>query len=377
MTDPRVARLAELIAGYSLELQPRNVLRIDVAPVGAPFAVELYRAALRAGAHPYVNVELERLPELLARRGSDEQLDFVSPIAAAEVELVDAVVTVWAETNTRALTNVPPERHQRMIAAGRRLNQRRWDRIAAGEMRWCGVVFPTEAYAQDAQMSLAEHERFVFRACHVEEDGDPVAHWRRMREELARRAERLAGARELRILGPDTDLRVLVEGRRWQPADGRHNMPDGEIFTSPLETATDGDIRFTFPALFRGREVEDIRLRFENGAVVASEASRGGDFLEALLEMDDGARRLGEVAFGLNYEIERFTNNTLFDEKIGGTMHLALGSAFEELGGQNQSGLHWDLVCDLRADGEVYADGELVWRAGRFLEQPEPAIEHV
>jgi aminopeptidase len=377
MTDPRLARLAELIVGYSLELRPGNVVRIDAAAVGAPLAVELYRAALRADAHPYVNVELERLPELLAREGSDEQLDFVSPIATAEIDLVDALVSVWAESNTRALSNVTPERHRRMVAATRRLSQRRWDRIAAGELRWCGVVCPTQAHAQDARMSLGEYERFVFRACHVEEEGDAVGHWRRVREQLARRAGSLGGARELRIVGPDTDLRLLLEGRQWRAADGRYNMPDGEIFTSPVETATEGEVRFTLPAIFRGREVEDIRLRFENGAVVASEAAHGGDFLEALLQMDDGARRLGEAAFGLNYEIDRTTNNTLFDEKIGGTMHFALGAAFEELGGRNRSGLHWDLVCDLRAEGEVYADGELVWRAGRFLEQPEPAIERV
>jgi aminopeptidase len=375
MTDPRLARLGELIVEYSLGLGPGSVFRIDVSPLGAPLAVELYRAALRAGAHPYVNVELERLPELLAKEGNDEQIDFVSPIAKAELELVDAVVSIWAESNTRALSNVPPERHQRVIAAGRPLNQRRWERISAGDMRWCGVVFPTAAHAQDAQMSLAEYERFVFRACHVEADGDPVGHWRGVREELAQHAEHLARATELRILGPDTDLRVLVGGRRWDAADGRYNMPDGEVYTSPVETATEGEIRFTFPAIFRGREVEDIRLRFESGEVVAAEAERGSDFLDALLRLDDGARRLGEVAFGLNYEIDRLTNNTLFDEKIGGTMHVALGSAFEDLGGRNKSGLHWDLVCDLRAEGQVYADGELVWQAGRFLERPEPALE--
>jgi aminopeptidase len=377
MRDPRLARLAELIVGYSLELRPGKVLRIDAAPIAAPLAVELYRAALRAGAHPYVNVEPERLPELLAKEGNDDQLEFVSPIATAEIELVDALVSVWAESNTRALSNVPPERHQRMIAAGRPLTQRRWERISAGELRWCGVVFPTEAQAQDAQMSLAEYERFVFRACHVESEGDALGHWRGVHEELARHTEVLGEARELRIVGPGTDLRVLVEGRRWQPADGRHNMPDGEIFTSPVETATEGEIRFTFPTLFRGREVEDIRLRFEQGAVVATEAARGGEFLDALLAMDDGARRLGEVAFGLNYEIDRPTNNTLFDEKIGGTVHVALGSSFQQLGGRNRSGLHWDLVCDLRAEGEVYADDELIWRDGRFLEQPAPAIERV
>jgi aminopeptidase len=377
MRDSRLARLADLIVGYSLELRPGNVLRIDAAPIGAPLAVELYRAALRSGAHPYVNVEPERLPELLAKEGNDEQLEFVSPIATAEIELVDALISVWAESNTRALSNVSPERHRRMIAAGRPLTQRRWERISAGELRWCGVVFPTEAQAQDAQMSLAEYERFVFRACHVESEGDALGHWRGVHDELASRTEALAEAKELRIVGPDTELRVRVEGRRWQPADGRHNMPDGEIFTSPVEAATEGEIRFTFPTLFRGREVEDIRLRFEHGAVVASEAARGGEFLDALLAMDDGARRLGEVAFGLNYEIDRPTNNTLFDEKIGGTVHVALGSAFQQLGGRNRSGLHWDLVCDLREDGEVYADEELIWRAGRFLEQPAPAIERV
>jgi aminopeptidase len=375
--DPRVARLGELIVSYSLELERGQILRVDVPPVAAPLAVELYRAALRAGGHPYANVELEQLPEILVKKGNDDQLEFLSPIAGAEIEFVDAIVTVWAESNTRALSRVPPERHQRLIASSRRLAKRRWERIAAGELRWCGVVFPTTAHAQDAEMSLDEYEQFVFRACHVEGTEDPVAHWNGVSDELHRRAEVLGEAHEIRIVGPDTDLRLGVEGRKWQAADGRYNMPDGEVYTSPLEAATEGEIRFTFPALFRGREVEDIRLRFEGGKVVAAEAARGLEFLEALLEVDEGARRLGEVAFGLNYEIDRFTNNTLFDEKIGGTMHVALGSAFEELGGRNTSALHWDLVCDLRADGEVYADGELVWQAGRFLEQLQPAVERV
>jgi len=153
-------------------------------------------------------------------------------------------------------------------------------------------------------------------------------------------------------------------------------MPDGEVYTSPVETETEGEIRFSFPALFQGREVDDIRLRFEDGSVVSAEATRGGEFLDAVLGLDAGARRLGEVAFGMNHEIDRFTKNILFDEKIGGTMHVALGSAFKELGGVNDSALHWDLVCDLRAEGEVYADGELVWRAGRFLHETAPAAVH-
>jgi len=348
------------------------VVRIDAPPVAEPLAVEVYRAALAAGAHPYVDLQLERLPELLLAEANDEQLDYLSPIAKAEIELVDAIVTIWSESNTRALTHADPERHQRLLGASQELAKRRWQRMSDGDLGWLGVLFPTEAHAQDAQMSLAEYERFVFRACHVEEPGDAVAHWQTVRAELGARAEGLSEARELRIVGPGTDLTLGVEGRRWQAADGRYNMPDGEVYTSPLETATEGEISFVFPALFHGREVADIRLRFEGGEVVTAEASRGREYLDAMLEIDDGARRLGEVAFGLNYEIDRFTQNTLFDEKIGGTMHVALGAAFQDLGGRNESGLHWDLVCDLREDGEVYADGELVWRAGRFLETAAP-----
>jgi len=375
MADRRLARLGELIVGYSLGLQAGKVFRIDTPYVGVPLAIELYRAGLRAGALPYANVELEQLPEILIREGSEEQLDFVPPAAVEEIETVDAIATIWAEGNTRALTGAQPERHQRLIAATRALTQRRWERISAGRMSWSGVLCPTPAHAQDAEMSLADYESFVFRACHVEEEDDAVAHWQSTSADLAARAEQLSRARELRIVGPDTDLRLVVDGRTWEAADGHHNMPDGEVYTSPVETATEGEIRFSFPALFQGREVDDIRLRFEDGSVVAAEATRGGEFLDAVLALDAGARRLGEVAFGMNYEIDRFTKNTLFDEKIGGTMHVALGSAFKELGGVNDSALHWDLVCDLRTEGEVYADGELVWRAGRFLD--EEATESV
>jgi aminopeptidase len=366
--DPRLDRLAELIVGYSLALQPRDVFRIEGGDVAEESLLALYRAGLRAGAFAYFEVGIDRLAELMIAEGSDEQLDYVSRIEWDELEQLDAVATVWAEPNTRSLTNADPERSGRYLAARRSLSRRGWERIAAGELRWCGTLAPVLAYAQDAELPLAEYEEFVYGACHVLDGQDPVAHWQGMSAQLTRHAERLADVRELRILGPDTDLRVGVAGRLWQVADGKTNMPDGEIFTSPHEDATEGEIRFGFPGVFEGREVADVRLRFEGGRVVAAEAGRGGPFLDSLLELDAGARVLGEVAFGLNYGIDRFTRNILFDEKIGGTMHVALGSSFAELGGLNDSKLHWDLICDLRADGEVYADGELVWRAGRFLD---------
>ena len=368
MSDPRLERLARLITGYSLDLQPGEVVRLEGSEAGESLLLELYRAALRLGANPYLDLSIDRLAELMVAEGSDEQLAHVARLEWDELEVLDAAVTVWGETNTRAFTNADPDRHGRRLAARQSLIRRTWERIAAAEMRWCGTLAPANAFAQDAEMSLADYEDFVFGACHVDGEDDPVEYWRAVSSELGAQAERLTGVSELRILGPDTDLRLGVGGRGWEVADGRVNMPDGEIFTSPVEDATEGEIRFTFPALYAGREVTDVRLRFEGGRVVASEAARGGEFLESLLDRDAGSRILGEAAFGLNYGIDRFTGNILFDEKIGGTVHVALGSSFPEVGGRNDSSLHWDLICDLRADGEVHADGELVWKAGRFLD---------
>ena len=370
MSDPRVAKLADLLVNYSLQLQPGQLLRIDAGTVAAPLVTEAYRAALRAGANDRTRIEVEWLDVISVAEANDEQLVFVSEVDRFEVEQVHAVMTIWAERNTRALTQADPQRVSRRIASRRELTKRFWERIDGGEATWVGTRFPTEAHAQDAEMSLQEYEDFVYAACHVREHENPVDHWETVSTELNTRARELETFRELRIVGPDTDLRVGVDGRRWLAADGRLNMPDGEIFTSPVETETEGEIRFSFPAIFHGRSVEDVRLRFEGGRVVASEAKAANDYLRSLLEMDGGSRTLGELAFGMNYEIDRFTRDILFDEKIGGTLHLALGSSFKKLGGQNDSGLHWDMICDLRAEGEVYADGELVWKAGRFLHEP-------
>jgi aminopeptidase len=373
MTDPRVAKLADLLVNYALELQPGQIVRLDGGTVAAPFLRELYRSALRAGANPRTRVEVEGLDVIAVGEATEEQLTFISEIDRFEIENVDAIVTIWADRNTRALSQADPDRVSKKIASRRQLTNRFWERIDDGKAKWVGTRFPTEAHAQDAEMSLLEYEDFVYGACHVRAEEDPVAHWRAVSLELSARARELNTFTELRVVGPDTDLRLNMAGREWLAADGKLNMPDGEIFTSPVETETEGEIRFSFPAIFQGRGVEDVRLRFKGGRVVHAEAGNGNEFLQSLLDMDAGARILGEVAFGLNYEIDRFTSNTLFDEKIGGTMHVALGSAFRELGGRNDSALHWDLVCDLRAEGEVYADGELIWKAGHFLEQAEPA----
>ncbi|MDQ3669294.1 MAG: aminopeptidase [Actinomycetota bacterium] len=373
MRDPRVDRLADLVVNYSLDLGNGEVVRIDGFDVAAPLALALYRSALAAGAHPYTNLTLDGLAETLVESGSEEQLAYISPIQWHEIESIDALVTIWSEHNTRSFSRADSGRHSRLIAARRQLSNRRWERIAKGDMRWCGTLHPTYAHAQDADMSLADYEDFFFAACHTDKE-NPARHWKEVARALGARAKELESVREVRIVGPDTDLRVGVAGRKWIAAEGRYNMPDGEVFTSPVETETMGQIRYTFPAIFQGREVEDVRLRFEGGRVVAAEASRGDDYLQSLLGMDGGARILGEVAFGLNYEIDRFTRNILLDEKIGGTMHLALGAGFQQAGGKNSSALHWDMICDLRESGEVYADDELVWKDGAFLHEV-PALE--
>jgi aminopeptidase len=227
-------------------------------------------------------------------------------------------------------------------------------------------AYPTQAAAQDASMSLPEYEDFVFGAAFLD-DPDPVARWQEFGERLDRLAELLATKQEFRIVTEGTDLRLVTEGRTWIASKGQENFPDGEIFTGPVESSVEGEIRFTYPGVFNAREVNDVRLRFEGGEVVEATATRGQEFLREMIAMDDGARRVGEFAFGLNEAVPMFTRNTLFDEKIGGTVHLALGTAYPETGGLNRSALHWDLVCDLRSGSEVYADGELVYRDGQFL----------
>ena len=378
MSDPRYDRLAELVLDHSLRLQPGEVLRIDAAVVASPLVLPLHREAIKRGAHAYAALDLDGLKELLVEHGSDEQLEFVSPIELREMDAIDASITIWSEENTRSFSRVDTERRQRQLAAQRQVAIRRRDRIARGEHRWCGTLSPTEGHAQDADMSLREYEDFVFRACHVLDD-DPVGHWRRVGEVLQARAEELGSVRELRILGEDTDLMVVVDGRTWRAAHGRQNVPDGEVYTSPVESGVNGTIRFGLPAVFNGGEIDDPRLRFEDGRVVAAEAAGGEAYLQSLLRLDEGASGVGEIAFGLNYEIDRFTRNILLDEKIGGTIHLALGMGFENLGGLNRSALHLDLICDLRKQGEVYADGERVWQNGHFLADPQPArpVEHV
>ncbi|HNP73244.1 MAG TPA: aminopeptidase [Kouleothrix sp.] len=366
MPDPRVAKLARVLVRYSLGLKEGQLFQINADAVAAPLVRELYRETLEVGALPLLRLTVSGIDEIFYAHASEKQLTTVTELARQENEAIHALIGVLGSENTKALSNANPQKIALRSKAARELRTRFYQRVDNGEATWAVTQFPTQSAAQDADMSLAEYEDFVYGAGKLDHD-DPVAAWRVVHDEQQRLADILAAKRVFRIVGPDTDLTYDTGGRSWINADGKKNFPDGEVFTSPDETKTEGHIRFSFPAVYAGREVSDVRLEFREGKVVKASAARGEDLLHKLIDMDEGARRLGEAAFGTNYQIQRFTRNILFDEKIGGTIHLALGDSFREVGGQNRSALHWDMVCDLRQGGEAYADGQLIYKDGKFV----------
>ena len=364
--DERLTKLAGVLVNYSLAVRPGQSVALRATPVAAPLLLALVREIVDAGGHPVPMLSLPGADEILLKHGNDEQLSWISPVQRFGVEGADATISILSETNTRALSGVDPARQQLAQAARRELMQAMMQRSAQGELEWCVALYPTDAYAQDADMSLADYTDFVYRACRLDDD-DPVAHWRSVSIEQARMIEWLSSKQELHVVGPDTDLKVGIAGRSWMNADGKRNFPDGEIFTGPIETSVDGVVRFSFPSQVQGREVEDIRLRFKGGQVVEASAAKHQDYLERMLDVDEGACRIGEFAIGTNYGITSFSKNILFDEKIGGTMHMALGAGYPETGSRNESAIHWDMICDLREGSTITADGELFAKDGKIV----------
>jgi aminopeptidase len=355
LADSRLARLADVLVSYSTGIERGDIVLLETTPLAAPLLRELHRQVVGAGGHPHVRIGLDGAAEALLSQGSDEQIQWVNPTRIEDFERADVRIAIEASSNTRELTGIDPARQARYSVARESLRERYLERSRNGELRSVVSAYPTTASAQDAEMSLDDYEDFVYRAGFLDRD-DPVAAWREVGERL-----------EIRVVAEGTDLTLGVAGRTWIPCDGKENFPDGEVFTGPEETSVEGRISFTYPATFGGRMVRGIVLRFEGGEVVEAHADDGEPFLREMLAMDEGARRAGEFAFGMNDAVREFTGHTLYDEKIGGTVHLALGMSYPESGGLNRSALHWDLVCDLRSGSEVYADGELVYRNGEFL----------
>ena len=363
--DPRVVKLARVLLHYSLKLEKGQILRIRGELVTLPLVKAAFAEAVRIGAHPSAQFIVPDNEEVFLKHASEEQLKFISPIARTEINKVDAFLHIWGTENSRYLSNVDSRRQSRFYRYQSPLKRRFYQRVARKEATWVGTQFPALADAQDADMSLSDYEDFVYRAGHIH-TADPIKHWKKVHKEQQRLVKILNRVDRLHIQAPDTDLKLRVKGRNWVNCAGTENFPDGEIFTSPIEDSAEGIIRYTYPAVYAGREVHDVRLEFKKGKVVSETAAKNQRYLTDMLNMDKGARYLGEVAIGTNYEIKRFSRNTLFDEKIGGTCHLAVGEGFPESGGKNRSGLHWDMVCDLKKDSEIRADGKIIYRNGRF-----------
>lgn len=374
MRDPRINRLAQVLVNYSVAVQKGQLVRISAPPAALELVMAIYEQTLLAGGQPFIRLNPEQAAEILAKRGSEEQLSFCNPVTLYEYEKIDCSIGIWAEENTRALTNCDPAKLAKTQAARRPLNDIFFSRAASGKLRWNGTQYPTQASAQDAEMSLSEYADFVFGAGLLDRP-DPVAEWKRISVAQQRLADYLNGRKEYRVVAANgTDVTMSIADHVWVNCDGHENFPDGEVFSGPVIDSVNGQINFSFPAVYHGREVQDVKLTFRHGKVVDAQASKGLDFLISMLEMDAGSRFLGECAIGTNYAIRNYTRNTLFDEKIGGTVHFALGAGYPETGNTNQSGLHWDMVVDLRQGGRIEVDGKVIDENGRITVAEIPGM---
>ena len=360
MRDWRLEKLAKVLVDYSVGAGEREQVVLSGGVGAEPLIKEVYKRLLQVGAFPVPQVSLPGMQELFFEHAQDLHYEKTPSISRAIYEDADAFISIMAPQNTRALAGVDPSRLQ---AIGKR--DQALQEIVLEKDRWILTLFPTEALAQESDMGLTDYEDFVFGAMALSED-DPVAFWREKSKEQGRLIERLEQAREVRIVGRDTDLTLSIEGRKFINGCGTHNMPCGEVFTGPVEDSAEGTVYFGVPTAVGGREVSGVHLKFENGKVVEASAEKGEEYLKTMLDADEGSRYLGELGIGTNYGIGRATRNILFDEKLGGTVHLAVGRSYASTGGKNDSSVHWDLICDLREGGELYADGELIEENGVF-----------
>jgi len=357
---------ADFLVNYSLNLRPGETLLIETTPLSQELCLLVYKEALKAGVHPYISIELPGMKEIFYQFASDDQLTFVNPVYKFMYEHFETMLIINAPANTRSLSTIDPIRIRKANnALMTKAKIFYWDRIDRKQMKWCYTSFPTQALAQEAEMGLEEYKKFVFKSCKIDES-DTKESWKKLSQRQKELCEWLNGKSELILRGPNIDLKMSIKNRTFINDDGRLNFPGGEIYTSPVENSTNGWVRFTYPAIFKNKEVIDVQLWLENGKIIKEKASKGQSFLTEILNSDMGARIVGELGIGTNYGIRRFTKNMLFDEKIGGTIHIAVGHGFPEAGGTNVSSVHWDMLCDM-SEGEILVDGEVFYKNGKFV----------
>jgi aminopeptidase len=345
---------------------------IEAETAAEPLVRALFERALQAGAHPHLALSLagqdtySGIDDAFLRLASEEQLDYPPTFHETAYREFESRIRIYSSSNTHHLVRADAARVARRQRAVQPLLRNQFDRGARGEFRWVTTIFPTIGHAHDADMSLVEFEDYVFDACHVSGQDDPVAYWKAVEKKQDHWAAALTGHDRVEIRGPDCDLRLSIRGRTFISSCGTHNMPDGEIFSGPVETSVEGWARFAFPLIYKGREVDRVELTFQEGRVQSWKASKNQGYLESILATDEGARYLGEFGIGTNDALQHLTRNILLDEKIGGTIHLALGAGYPDTGSHNLSAIHWDMLVDMRREAEILVDGEQVYQNGHF-----------
>ncbi len=366
MTDARVEKLAQILVDHSAEIQPGDRVAIEATTAAQPLVRALYSTILERGGYPYLLLELPDQDELLFNHAKDEQLDVVPIFRKLAYEQFESRIRIASSTNPRALSNVDPVRQRRRQKASASILETQMRRGADRSFKWVSTLFPTEGYASEAGMSLSDFEDFVYRACHADQ-ADPVAYWNKVQSKQKKIVDRIEGHDQVVLRGPNVDLSLSIKGRKFLNAAGKANMPDGEVFTGPVEDSLNGFVRYSYPAIYSGVLVEGVELTFKDGKVIKAFAEKNQAFLMEMLESDAGARYVGEFAIGTNYEIDRFSHNILFDEKLGGSFHMALGAGYPETGSKNKSIIHWDMICGLQKDSEILLDGEVIYKNGKFV----------
>ncbi|MCB9113163.1 MAG: aminopeptidase [Anaerolineales bacterium] len=371
MADIRVSKYAKVLVEHSTRVKPGDRILLEGTTAAEPLLRELYIQILEKGGHPHLMMALPgTMPfsqdEMYLTYANDAQLDFVPTFYKLAYDQFEGRIRIHSATNTKGTSNIDPEKISRRAKATGVITDAQFRRGATDELKWCTTLYPTEAYAQDGNMSLKEYEDFVFGAVHANED-DPIAFWNDVKEKQQSAVDFMKGKNQVVLRGPNVDLTLSVKGRTFMNSYGIHNMPDGEIYTGPVEDSVNGWVKFTYPANYQGTSVEGAELTFSNGRVTSANAEKNLDFLLKTLDSDERSRYLGEFAIGTNFDIQQFTGNILFDEKIGGSFHMALGNGYPETGSKNKSVIHWDMICDMRTDSEILVDGELFYKNGQFV----------
>ncbi len=360
-------KYAKVLVDYSVKVQPGELTIIRTSSyLSQPLVKEIYKQVLQRGAHPVVRMAVEGLSEIYIKNATNEQLEYIDPMTETEYEQAKNFISIGAPLNVKNMARLDSKKLAKRSGVMKHLTEKMLKRSAQGDLNWVIANFPTNALAQEADMSFEDYSEFLMKACYLHLE-NPAAKWQEIGQKQEKIAQYLNTKSKIRIIGEKTDITFNTSERIWKSCAGEYNFPDGEIYTSPVENSAEGQIYFDFPQIYNGNEAQKVLLTLKNGKVIDAKAAKGEEFLNNMLNMDDGSRFVGEIAIGTNEMIQDVTGNILFDEKIGGSIHMAIGASYPDTGGKNVSGLHWDLIKNMKNGGQIYADDVLIYENGKFL----------